>query len=76
MIHSSEYEIPFKQIYVNILIDYSYFICDENKLNNMNWISNYFCIKWFRNSLFNTLISDEKFKIILKIYLKIIILIK
>jgi hypothetical protein len=35
MIHSSEYEIPFKQIYVNILIDYSYFICDENKLNNM-----------------------------------------
>lgn len=35
MIHSSEYEIHFKQIDVNILIDYSYFICDENKLNNM-----------------------------------------
>ena len=45
MINSSEYEIHFKQIDVNILIDYSYFICDENKLNNMNWISNYFCIK-------------------------------
>ena len=35
MIHSSEYEIHFKQIDVNILIDCSYFICDENKLNNM-----------------------------------------
>ncbi len=35
MIHSSEYEIHFKQIDVNILIDYSYFMCDESELNNM-----------------------------------------
>ena len=67
IIHASEYEIPFKQICVNILIDCSYFICDENKIYNMYLV----CAITFALNVLEipysiALVSDEKFKIILK----------
>ena len=67
IIYASEYEIPFKEICVNILIDCSYYISDENKIYNMYLVCAItFALNALEIPFTISLVSDEKFKIILK----------
>ena len=67
IIEASENEIPYKKICVNILIDCSYFICDENKIYNMYLVCAITNALYYLEIPYSiALIADEKFKIILK----------